>query len=147
MKKLIIGVWCFMFLLSSGISIAEVLEKQGIADISIKDYELVNSSQEDNILNRSFRLKVQNTGEITLYNVTATLIHISNNATFTEEAIFLGDITAGEIIISSDAFNCSVDTNQIPEGKLQYTWQIEYSNGNGADIVNEALVEELISDI
>lgn len=147
MKKLSVGILCFLFLAITNVGVAEVIEKHSVANITIKDYVLVSLSQEYDFLNRSLLLKVQNTGEETLYNVEATLIHISNEATVNEEVVFLGTITAGQTIISSNVFNCSVDVSKISDGKLYYTWQIEYDDANGNHFVDEGLVEEIINGI
>ena len=142
MKKLWFGILSLIFLFMCNISMADVLEKYNATDISIKNYVLVNSWYDGNKLNRSFELEIQNTGETILFDVKAILIHISSSATIAESVVDFGSVVPGDVITGYGTFESAVDTSQMTVGKIIYTWQIEYVDLDGNDIIDEIIVEE-----
>ncbi len=79
-KRLLVSViYIFGFtLLANNICFADIIQKYGAPNLSILDFVLVSSNQSGDILTRTFKLKVKNTGQDPLYNVKATLIHASD---------------------------------------------------------------------
>jgi hypothetical protein len=103
---------------------------------------VVSSNQSGDILTRTFKLKVKNTGEELLYDVKATLIHASDQVTIDEGEVYLGMINPGRTVVIDDDFTYSVDMSKakvIPEIDLH--WKVEYMDVNGKR-TGEALIKE-----
>jgi hypothetical protein len=145
MRKGLLGVLiCSLgfLMVTFGISSAEITQKYGASNLSILDFVLVSSNQTGDILTRTFKLKVKNTGEEPLYDVKATLIYASDQVTIDEGEVYLGSINPGETVIVDDDFTYSVDMSKakvIPEIDLH--WKVEYIDGYG-EHQGEALIKE-----
>jgi len=144
-KRLLVSViYIFGFtLLANNICFADIIQKYGAPNLSILDFVLVSSNQSGDILTRTFKLKVKNTGQDPLYNVKATLIHASDQVSIDEGEVYLGSINPGETVVIDDDFTYSVDmskTNIIPEIELH--WGMEYEDDSGKKILSEVLITE-----
>lgn len=143
-KDLIFGLICFFgFLFLTNIALSsEIIQKYGPPDLTILEFVLVDSHQDEEILTRTFKLKVENETDETLYDVEFTLIYTSDQAVIEESRVYLGTIDAGQVVISSDNFVYSVNTSKvltIPE--VDFHWSVEYEGVSGL-LVGEALLKE-----
>ena len=127
-----------------GNTLASVVETGNLTPVSIQNYVVVASEYNDSVLTRTLSLKIQNTGNDHLYNIKATLIHITSNGTILKGIVSFPELAPGAVLDSVDTIQYTIDTSLTTDGIIQYTWQIEYSDSTGEIFVNEAMVEENI---
>jgi len=145
MKRLILilittPVFCFSMF---GFSSAEITEKYGSPYLSISNFVAVSSKQKGDMLTRTFKLTVKNTGEYPVDNFKVTLVRTSDQATIQEGKVYVGTISPGESVITADDFTYSVHrakTDIIPEISLH--WKLEYTDSSGQPVEDEVLLIE-----
>ena len=112
-KRLCILISFLIFFLGVRLTSAKSAQVYAPKEIQILDFILVSSNQNEEILTKTFKLKVENKNQEPLYNLKMTLIHSSDQAIIEEGEVYLGTINPGQIIISDDEFSYSIDTNKI----------------------------------
>ena len=144
-KRLCILISFLIFFLGVRLTSAEIAQVYAPKEIQILDFILVSSNQNEEILTKTFKLKVENKNQEPLYNLKMTLIRSSDQATIGEGEVYLGTINPGQIIISDDDFTYSIDTNKTKmDPQIDLHWKVEYEDANGEKI-GEALVREKLN--
>jgi len=144
-KRLCILISFLIFFLGVRLTSAKIAQVYAPKEIQILDFILVSSNQNEEILTKTFKLKVENKNQEPLYNLKMTLIRSSDQATIGEGEVYLGTINPGQIIISDDDFTYSIDTNKTKmDPQIDLHWKVEYEDANGEKI-GEALVREKLN--
>ena len=128
-------------LFNSYIVAGEISESYPLPFLSFEKYQVVESSQDGDILTRKIKIEVTNTSDKTLYNVTAMIDSSPDFANCSGSIISLGNISPGEKVIADDFVEVLVDTAKQDGAELRLIWRIE-CDLNGEHILDETGVIE-----
>lgn len=146
MKKFIRQSWLVcLLLISSQIAAVSgpINEPSPLSIISFKSYQEVESFLQGQILSRTFRVELSNDSAEELTNVRLLIDGAPDYVTILQGELYLGNISSGKTVISSQLIELTIDIDQVEENYVNLIWQVQCEVG-GNDIFDETSVVEII---
>ena len=118
---------------------AEIIMDNAPPNFAIVDYKIIDSKNDNNICDLSFKLITKNRGDQPIYNVKVSLVKEPEQVAVHKKEVFTPIISSQETIIISDVIDISINNCEQIE-TLPFTWSIEYDDVNNNHLKGEIII-------
>jgi len=145
-KKIAIISLISIFLFFEGSAFADIVEDHQNPNFSVLEYvDISVSDNEDGTLTKKVKLKVENIGDSTLFNLKMNIRLVPDSLAIVKGDLSFGDLNPGDIVLSVDTVEYIIDTNKLENDEIPIIWAVEFEDMDEKVWKNESIIIETIN--
>lgn len=145
-KKISIISLISFFLLFGGSAFADIVEDHQNPNLSVLEYvDISVSDNEEGTLTKKIKLKVENIGDSTLFNLKMDIRLVPDSLAIVKGDLSFGDLNPGDIVLSVDTVEYIINTNKLENGEIPIIWAVEFRDMDEKVWKNESIIIETIN--